>query len=82
MKVRSCECKMFDLVIKNARVVRPNKTGVECLDIAIKDGKVTRLAPEIRAEDAAEVFDAEEAVGLSRLRRCAHACRDLPAAAR
>ena len=25
---------------------------------AIKDGKVARLAPEIRAEDADEVFDA------------------------
>ena len=50
--------KMFDLVIKNARVVRPNGAGVDCLDIAIKDGKVVRLAPETRAEDANEVFDA------------------------
>lgn len=37
--------KMFDLVIKNARVVRPNQAGVDCLDIGIKDGKVARLAP-------------------------------------
>ncbi len=50
--------KMFDLVIKNARVVRPNNTGVDCLDIGIKDGKVARLAPEIRTEDANEPFDA------------------------
>jgi allantoinase len=50
--------KEFDLVIKNARVVRPNQTGVDALDIAIKDGKVARLAPELRAEDANEVFDA------------------------
>src|ERR1700726_354180 len=50
--------KMFDLVIKNARVVRPNGAGVDCLDIAIKDGKVVRLAPETRAEDANEAFDA------------------------
>jgi allantoinase len=49
--------KVFDLVIKNARVVRPNQAGVDCLDIAIKDGKVARLAPEIRVEDANEVFD-------------------------
>jgi allantoinase len=49
----------FDLVIKNARVVRPNKTGVDDLDIAIKDGKVAGLAPDIRAEDAGEVFDAK-----------------------
>jgi allantoinase len=51
--------KTFDLVIKNARVVRPNGSGVDCLDIAIKDGKVARLAPEVRAEDAKEVFDAK-----------------------
>jgi len=51
--------KAFDLVIKNARLVRPNTTGVDVLDIATKDGKVARLAPEIRVEDAAEVFDAK-----------------------
>jgi allantoinase len=51
--------KTFDLVIKNARVVRPNDTGVGCLDIGIANGKVTRLAAEIRAEDAGEVFDAK-----------------------
>src|SRR6202166_2147548 len=50
--------KMFDIVIKNARVVRPNQAGVDGLDIGIKDGKVARLAAEIRAEDANEVFDA------------------------
>ena len=52
--------KTFDLVIKNARVVRPNDTGVDCLDIGIANGKVTRLAAEIRAEDAGEVFDAKK----------------------
>jgi len=26
---------MFDLLIKNARVVRPRSAGVDCLDIAI-----------------------------------------------
>src|SRR6478672_13573074 len=51
--------KIFDLVIKNARVVRPNQAGVDCLDIGIKDGRVARLAPEIRAEDANEAFDAK-----------------------
>ena len=48
----------FDLVIKNARVVRPHRTSVDCLDIAVKDGRIARLAPEIRAEQAREVFDA------------------------
>src|SRR3974377_472607 len=50
--------KLFDLVIKNARVVRPNRTSVDCLDIAVKDGKIARLAPEIHHEQANEVFDA------------------------
>jgi len=51
--------KSYDLVIKNARVVRPNRTSVDCLDIAIKDGKVARLSPDIEAEQAKEVFDAK-----------------------
>jgi allantoinase len=51
--------KLFDLVIKNARVVRPNKTSVDCLDIAVKQGKVARLAPDIPAEQAKQVFDAK-----------------------
>jgi allantoinase len=50
--------KTFDLLVKNARVVRPNTSGVDALDIGIKDGKVARLGPELRAEDANEVFDA------------------------
>ena len=51
--------KLFDTVIKNARVVRPNKTSVDCLDIAIKDGKIARLGPEIQADRARQVFDAK-----------------------
>src|SRR5437588_634143 len=51
--------KHYDLVIKNARVVRPNRTSVDCLDIAIKEGKVARLSPDIEAEQAKEVFDAK-----------------------
>ena len=51
--------KLFDLVIKNARVVRPNKTSVDRLDIGIKNGKIAVLAPELEAEDAKQVFDAK-----------------------
>jgi allantoinase len=51
--------KLFDLVIKNARVVRPNKASVDRFDIAVKDGKVARLAPDIQAEQAKQVFDAK-----------------------
>ncbi len=52
--------KTFDLVIKNARVVRPKGFGAEALDIGIKDGKVAKLAPELKADDANEVFDAKQ----------------------
>jgi allantoinase len=51
--------KTFDLVIKNARVVRPKGVGADALDIGIKDGKVAKLAPDIKADDANEVFDAK-----------------------
>jgi allantoinase len=51
--------KTFDLVIKNARVVRPKGVGADALDIGIKDGKVVKLAPDIKADDANEVFDAK-----------------------
>src|SRR4051794_17759545 len=50
--------KPFDLVIKNARIVRPNKTSVDCLDIAVRNGKIDRIAPDIRAEQGKEIFDA------------------------
>lgn len=48
----------FDLVIKNARVVRPNKQSVDCLDVAVKDGKIARLGPDIPASQANKAFDA------------------------
>jgi allantoinase len=51
--------QLFDLVIKNARVVRPNSASVDRLDIAVKDEKVARLAPDIQAEQAKKVFDAK-----------------------
>ena len=71
--------KPFDLVIKNARVVRPNKTSVDCLDIAVRDGKIDRIAPDIRAEQAQGDFRRPELSGVSRLRRCPYACRHLSA---
>jgi allantoinase len=49
----------FDVVIKNARVVRPNKTAVDCLDIAVKEGKVAQLGPDIQVERTKVVFDAK-----------------------
>ena len=51
--------RSFDLVIKNARVVRPSKTAIDCLDIAVKDGKVAQLGPDIAAASGKAVFDAK-----------------------
>src|SRR6201987_377035 len=51
--------KHFDLVIKNARVVRPNKTSVDRCDIAVADGKIARVAPDIPADQTEEIFDAK-----------------------
>ena len=48
---------LLDLVIKNVRVVRPNRNAIDLLDIGIKDGKFARIAPDIRPEDAKQVFD-------------------------
>ncbi len=49
--------KPFDLMVKNVRVVSPNRPSVDALDIGIKDGKFARLAPELRADEANEVSD-------------------------
>jgi allantoinase len=48
---------MLDLIIKNVRVVRPNKNAVDLLDLGIKDGKFHQIAPEIPATEAKKVFD-------------------------
>ncbi len=47
----------LDCVIKNVRVVRPNRSSVDLLDIGIQDGKFARLAPDIRADEANETID-------------------------
>ena len=49
--------KPLDLVIKNVRVVRPNRSAVDLLDIGIKDSKFARLAPDLRPEEANAVVD-------------------------
>lgn len=53
------ETPVLDKIIKNVRVVRPHPSSVESLDLGIKDGKFTEIAPEISPERAKEVFDAE-----------------------
>jgi allantoinase len=49
--------KPYDLLLRNVRVVRPNKTSVQKADIAIKDGRFARVAREIPAEEARKVVD-------------------------
>jgi len=50
---------MFDLVVKNAGVVRPNHPEVETLDIAMEGGTFVHLAPDIDPSEAVKVVDAE-----------------------
>jgi allantoinase len=47
----------YDLLIKNLRIVRPQASGVLDADIAVKDGKFSRIAPNLPAADAKEVYD-------------------------
>ncbi len=47
----------YDLVVKNVRVVRPNRTAVERQDIGIRDGRFACVAPEIRAEEGKATVD-------------------------
>lgn len=47
----------FDLIIKNVRVVRPHGNVVHEADIAIKDGKVARVAPGIDVGRAKALHD-------------------------
>ncbi|HEX3788556.1 MAG TPA: dihydroorotase family protein [Pseudonocardiaceae bacterium] len=47
----------YDLVIKNVRVVRPGHAEAIDADIAVRDGRIARVAPDIAAAEAAEVHD-------------------------
>jgi len=51
--------KMYDRVIKNVRLARPNRTGLLDVDIAFSDGKFARVAPDIDAEAARDVVDGQ-----------------------
>ncbi len=49
--------KAFDLLIKNVRLVRPNAAMVEQGDIAISDGRIARIAPDIETDSAKTFYD-------------------------
>ena len=48
----------YDLIIKNVRLVRPGAADMPDCDIALKDGKIMLVGPDIPAEKAAEIFEA------------------------
>ncbi len=49
--------RKYDLLVKNVRVVRPNKSQVQKLDIAIAGGKFARIARAIAPGEARKVVD-------------------------
>ena len=49
--------RKYDLLVKNVRVVRPNKSQVQKLDIAIADGKFARIARAIPPGEARKTVD-------------------------
>ncbi len=52
----------FDLLIKNVRVARATGNGLEDADIAVKDGKFVKIAPNLAADSAAEVYDGQDRI--------------------
>ncbi len=54
----------YELLVKNVRVVRPNKASVQKADVAIADGKFARVAREIAAADARRVVDGKGLLAL------------------
>ena len=47
----------FDLVIKNVLVVRHDRPRLEAADIAVTDGRISRIAPDIDPSQARTVVD-------------------------
>jgi allantoinase len=47
----------FDLILKNMRVVRPHGNVVHEADIAVREGRVARVAPGLDATRAKAVYD-------------------------
>ena len=47
----------YDLLIKNVRIVRPLAAHVESGDIAISNGKIVSVGPQVKAESAVRVVD-------------------------
>lgn len=50
----------LDLLVKNVRVVRPDRAEPERVDIGVVDGRFAAIAPDLSAEDAASVVDGRD----------------------
>ena len=55
---------IYDRLIKNVRLARPNRDGLQDVDIAIADGKFVRIAPSIDASSARDVVDGKGLLAL------------------
>jgi allantoinase len=64
------EHSKFDLVIKNVRVVRPRSQAFDLLDLGIKGGKFSQIAPEIAVAEGQEVIDAHGLLGFPGIVDC------------
>jgi allantoinase len=53
----------YDLLIKHVRLVRPRAPAVERVDLAIRDGRFARVAPDLPAGEARQVYDARDRLG-------------------
>ncbi|MCO5195502.1 MAG: dihydroorotase family protein [Anaerolineae bacterium] len=51
------DTKLYDLLIKNVRVVRPKQTKVNSADIGIKNGVIVAVAAGLSAENAFELHE-------------------------
>jgi allantoinase len=52
--------KPYDLLIRNVRVVRPQRASVQKMDVAVKDGRFAKVAKGLRAADAVTVVEGRE----------------------
>lgn len=57
MKPSKSDTPHWDLLIKNVRVVRPHGNAVHEADIAVRDGRVAKVAPGLDATRAKVVYD-------------------------
>ena len=48
---------MFDLVIKNVKLVRPGQNGSPSRDLGIKDGRIAAIGEQLLDDAAAEIVD-------------------------